>query len=347
MNREVFAGGVLLAALVLFPYGTDRVLFRKVASQLTKESDQVAAIKETVTGTLIYTESRLLGEPISHRLVTDGHSMAGTNSHSWRYMKQYVYLPVALHPAPRKACLISFGCGVTARTLTDTKKELTQIDVVDISKDILEMNRVIYPAPEDQPLRDPRVRVFVEDGRFHLLSTRERYDLITSEPPPPKAAGVVNLYTREYFQLIHDRLAEGGMATYWLPLHSLSQSDSRAIIRAWCDVFSECSLWNGSGNDWMLFGVRDGFPPVAEERFQRQWQDSRVAPILSACGFESPGLLGATFIGDRTLMLDLTKNSEPLADNFPYRLSPVIGHIQANARCDVTRRTILESAGLR
>ena len=46
-----------------------------------------------------------------------------------------------------KACLISFGCGVTARALTDTK-ELTKIDVVDISKDILEMNSLINPMDQ-------------------------------------------------------------------------------------------------------------------------------------------------------------------------------------------------------
>jgi predicted membrane-bound spermidine synthase len=315
-----FSGAALALILTLFPHGTDRRLFHQVARTLTN-TDPIVALQETATGTVIYTESQLLGEPVSHRLITDGHSMAGTNSHSQRYMKQYVFLPVALHPAPRKACLISFGCGVTARALADTK-ELTQIDVVDISKDILAMNRVIYPDPREQPLRDPRVRVFVEDGRFHLLSTTERYDLITSEPPPPKAAGVVNLYTREYFQLIHDRLASGGMATYWLPHHSLSQSDSRAIVRAWCDAFGECSLWNGSGDDWMLFGVRDGFQPVTDARFVQQWQSPIVAPTLTACGFESPGLLGATFIGDRSLMLELTRNAKPLVDDFPYRLSP-------------------------
>ena len=42
--------------------------------------------------------------------------------------------------------------------------------------------------------------------------------MITGEPPPPLTPGTVNLYTREYFQLIYDRLAEGGIATYWLPI---------------------------------------------------------------------------------------------------------------------------------
>ena len=80
-------------------------------------------------------------------------------------------------------------------------------------------------------LRDPRVKIHVEDGRQFLQATDERFDLITSEPPPPRAAGVVNLYTKEYFQLIRSRLAPGGMAAYWLPMHAVSGPAARAIIQ--------------------------------------------------------------------------------------------------------------------
>lgn len=322
LGRSVCVTGCLLVCVVgLFPHGVAQRLFEKVAARFVSGSDKVVALRETVTGTVMYTETTFLGEPIHHRLVTDSHSMSSTQPRALHYMKQYVYMPIALHPAPRKACLISFGCGVTAKALVDSK-DLTQIDIVDISKDILEMNTVINAKPEDQPLRDPRVRAIVEDGRFHLLSTDQRYDLITSEPPPPKGANVVNLYTREYFQLIHDRLAVGGIATYWLPHHSLTQSDSRAIMRAWCDAFQESSLWVGSGDDWMLFGIRDGYQKVSDERFHRQWKDPELAGSLASAGFEVSGLMGADFIGDRELMMDISKYTRPLIDDFPYRLDP-------------------------
>lgn len=86
--------------------------------------------------------------------------------------------------------------------------------------------------PDRNPLAAPRARVHVEDGRYFLQVSDAEFDLITGEPPPPKNAGVVNLYAGEYFQLTHDRLAPGGMHTYWLPIHNLSVSDSRAIVGA-------------------------------------------------------------------------------------------------------------------
>ncbi len=236
-------------------------------------------------------------------------------------MKMYVYLPVAIHPAPRKALLISYGCGVTAKALTDTA-EFRQIDVVDISKDILDLSSVVYPEPSEHPLNDPRVTVFIEDGRFFLLTTSERYDLITGEPPPPKGAHIVNLYTREYFQLIHDRLAPGGMTTYWLPQDSLSHDDARGIMRAFCDVFENCSLWLGGGQNWMLVGIREGHRPVSEERFRRQWNDATVRPILQASGFETPEQMGSFYIADTKFLRELLRDDLPLVDNFPHRLSP-------------------------
>lgn len=314
---------VLLVSITLgYPRGvTDNAFFFKVSGVKNDRNRKVVALREGQTETIIYTQSEWMGHPLYHQMQTNSHSMSGTSPAAWQYMKMYVYLPVALHPAPRKSLLISYGCGVTGKALTDTK-EFTQIDIVDISRDVLDLNRVVFPIAKDCPLNDPRVRVFIEDGRFYLQTTKESYDLITSEPPPPKGANIVNLYTQEYFQLIHDRLASGGMTSYWLPHHSLNEQDSRTIMRAFCEVFQDSSLWMGSGDNWMLIGIRDGHQSVTEERFRSQWQDADVAPILAACGFESPEQIGSYYIGDRALMMELTKDTLPLIDNFPYRLMP-------------------------
>ena len=332
-RRLVTGSGCLLAVSVvaLAPPFLSTSLFLKVAERYCDQNTRVTALREGLTETVMYATTESLGHPLFHRLITNCHSMSGTNPACLQYMKLYVYLPVAVHPQPRKACLISYGCGVTAKALTDTS-ELEQIDVVDISRDILELNHVVYPDPGECPLDDRRVRTIIEDGRFHLQTTDERYDLITSEPPPPRGAGVVNLYTREYFQLIHDRLAAGGMVTYWLPHQSLGQQDARGIIRAFCEVFEDSSLWLGAGPNWMLFGVRDGHHRVSEQRFRQQWHDKRVARSLAECGIESPEQLGSWFVADRPVLMALTADTPPLVDSYPYRLQPVADGIDVESR---------------
>jgi spermidine synthase len=316
------AGALAVAALALFPTGRlhERYLAHALARWVQLESARPVAVREGTSETAVYLESQLFGEPLYHRLVTNGYSMSGTSLPSLRYMKLFVWLPVAVHPEPKAALLISFGVGVTAKALVATRS-LERIDVVDISRDILELASVPYPDPAENPLRDPRVHVHVEDGRHFLQTTDRRFDLITAEPPPPKAAGVVNLYTREYFALLRDRLAEGGIASYWLPVHGLLESDAAAIARAFCDVFADCALFAGAGLDWILLGTRDARGPVSEARFRAQWEDPEVAPELRAAGIERPEQLGALFLLGAEDLAARLRGVAPLEDDHPRRLS--------------------------
>jgi len=315
------SAALLVAALALFPFGAmnGRYVPLVVAREVQGSPAQVLGVSEGLTETAIYLERFWLGLPYYKQLLTNAFSMSGTEGMSRRYMKLFVWWPVAVHPAPRRALLISFGVGCTAEALTHTPC-LERIDVVDISRDILDTNDIIFPDPADQPLRDPRVRIHVEDGRFFLQSTRERFDIITGEPPPPEIAGIANLYSREYFQLVHDRLAEGGIATYWLPIHSLTGEGAQSVVHAFCDVFEDATLWHGMGLNLMLVGTRNAKGPVSEESFCRQWQDPSLAPELARLGLEVPGQLGALYIDGGDHLRRSVSDRPPLVDDFPRRI---------------------------
>jgi len=170
------------------------------------------------------------------------------------------------------------------------------------------------------------MRVRLEDGRYFLQTSTNRYDLITGEPPPPRTPGAVNIYTREYFQLVYDRLAEGGIVTYWLPVGRPDPgTDVSTIIRSFCDVFADCSLWNATPFDFMLVGTRHATGPVAETDFTSAWRIAGLDARLRGIGFEAPEQIGATFLGDASYLRQLTGATPPLTDDFPQRLRPVAG----------------------
>jgi predicted membrane-bound spermidine synthase len=311
-----------VALVALFPFGLMRNHFgRRAAAAYLAPGIRIEAYREGLTETITYLVRELWGEATSHRLLVNGFSMSGSHFAAARYMRLFVYWPVAVHPAPKQALLISYGVGLTAKALTQTEA-LESVDVVDISKDILELGRILFPRPGTFPLDDRRVRVHVEDGRFFLLTTDKSYDIITAEPPPPKSAGIVNLYSSEYFELIRKRLAPGGITSYWLPVYQLEPAESKAIIRGFCDVFSDCSLWAGVGFEWMLVGTRGFLGPVSEEQFGRQWRDPVVGPVLRGLGFDSPELLGTTFLADAPTLNQLAAGTPPLDDDHPLRISP-------------------------
>ncbi len=320
------AYGLFAASLVywaLFPYGLMNAIYiRTPLLLLGRGAARILAIREGVTETAVYVEHREQGEPVAVRLTTDGYGMSSTRWSARRYMGLYVYLPVALHPDPRRALLICYGVGSTARALVRTP-EFRSIDVVEISPTIVEGAAVVFPDPSENPLRDPRVRVHVEDGRAFLALTRERFDLITAEPPPPTNAGVVNLYSQEYFELLRSRLAEGGFATYWLPEHLLDDAPSRGVIRAFCNVFPDCTLWRAHDLDWMLMGTRHAKGPVGAERVRRQWEDPQVGADLRDVGLETPEQLGALFLADSQALARLAGSEPPVTDNWPNRVGGV------------------------
>ena len=313
-SLALFAG-----ACALFPLGLLKQHFiPSVLERYKFANPELVAMREGPMETVMYLRVSFRGQPLYYRLMTNGHSMSATSYRGRRYMKMYVYWALAVNPSVRRALLIGYGVGTTAKALTDTR-QLESIDVVDVSREVLEYGSIPFPGTAP-PLSDPRVHVHVEDGRFFLQTTDQTFDLITAEPPPLRGAGVTRLYSREWFQLIRDRLRDGGVVTYWLPVNQLWLSESKAIMRAFCDVFSDCSLWNGAGLQWMLAGTRGAPRPVSEQQFSAQWRDQVVAPEMMDLGFERPESLGATFLADATTLGEWTRGVRPLDDDHPGRI---------------------------
>jgi spermidine synthase len=101
---------------------------------------------------------------------------------------------------------------------------------------------------------DPRVTLRLADGRRELLRGAFRYDLITLEPPPPPAAGVVNLYARDFYALARRRLNPDGLLAQWLPLSTQNDEDTRSLVRSFLDVFPHATLWTTELHEMLLIG---------------------------------------------------------------------------------------------
>ena len=351
------AGVGFVLGLVFFPSGLmqNHHLPRVLAPYLA-DGSYVIAMREGVTEAAFYLRNDLFGEPRYHRLVTNGFAMSATTYRAKRYMRLYAYWPMALNPDAKNALLISYGVGVTANALTE-QKSLESIDVVDISRDLIDLSLEVDIFANGHPLKDSRVRVHIEDGRFFLQTTEKRFDIITAEPPPPKNAGIVNLYSEEYFTLLRKRLAPRGVVTYWLPVYQLEASEAKSLVNGFCGAFSDCSLWTGAGTEWMLVGTRGLGGPVDAADFERPWRD--VAAGFSTIGVETPEQLGALFIGDSAFLEEWTGDALPLRDNFPHRIQAALFHqSETNGGADLaeflrlmdaseSRRRFSESAWIR
>ena len=312
---SLFALGV-----AFFPFGQDALLVRASAGRWMRQGDRIVSVRETALATLVHIRHGNGGLAVFEQLATNAYSMSVNDFAARRYKELFVLLPAALQERIERALVIGYGIGNTAAALTSLP-EVKRIDVVDISSELVDMARSIPPKAARHPLEDPRVHVRVEDGRFFLAASPQRWDLITGEPPPPILAGVASLYSQEHFEQMKARLTPGGMATYWLPMMNISAATGRSIIAAFCEAFEDCTLWHASARNLMLLGTAGGeAKPPSETRFTAQWDDPKRLPGLRSIGIEVPAQLGALFIGDAAYLRGLTEHDLPLLDGWPKRM---------------------------
>ncbi|MFZ5950215.1 MAG: hypothetical protein ACOYXC_05900, partial [Candidatus Rifleibacteriota bacterium] len=321
-HLRLFFIAAAIFALAVFPFGKMKSDYALSSlSPETRQSHEIIEVKEGLGETIVLVEEKLFGLPLNQKIFTNGFSMSGTNHYSRRYMSMFAILPLVLHPACEKALLICYGAGVTARALTSWA-ELKKIKIVDISPDIVEISKRLITSGKNNPLNDPRVDLLIDDGRFYLQTTDEKYDLITAEPPPPKHDGVGSLYSLDYFKQVFNCLNSGGYFSLWLPVNQISLDDTKAILKAFLIVFPDASLWSGAGPDLVLLGYKAPARPVSQARFDQPWLNPEYKPILKDIFLEKPPQLAACFLMGAEDMGRLVGDYEPLTDDFPFRLSP-------------------------
>jgi hypothetical protein len=211
----------------------------------------------------------VVAHPEGKILYFDSHPMSGTRPASMRYMRLMAHVPLLAQAEPERALLICFGVGNTARAIA-SHESVRAIDVVDLD------DRVFATADEfadtNRGVRhDPRARWIHDDGRTFLRRTDEKYDLITSEPPPPRAAGVYRLYSVEYYREVLAHLTEPGMMTQWIPLPEVSREAEQRMVASFVRVFPHALLFVGSADDLILMGGR---APFDASRFERNFAAS-------------------------------------------------------------------------
>jgi len=167
--------------------------------------------------------------------------------------KMMAHLPMLLHPDPKDTLVICFGMGTTYRSAITHGGNVTAVELV---KEVLEAFDYFHPDA-------PRVRTYakgrmvVNDGRSYLKLTREKYDVITIDPPPPiDDAGVNHLYSKEFLQLAKAHLKKGGVLAHWLPnpgtLGGVEDLDTMTmLVLTFADVFPYIYIKPGVG----LLGV--------------------------------------------------------------------------------------------
>jgi spermidine synthase len=265
-------------------------------------------------GATVAVAEHTAGDHVFRRLYIQGVSNSGDAMPSLRYMRLQAFLPLIIHHGePKSALVIGFGTGITAGALL-RYPQLERRVCVELLPSVIRAGEFF---PENYKAgSDPRMQIRIADGRRELLRSQERYDLITLEPPPPSAEGVVNLYSSDFYSLASTRLAPDGLFAQWLPLAAQNEDDTRSLVRSFIDVFPYATLWTTEMHEMLLIGSHSSIELNAGE-VEKRLAPAEVSRALQAVGVDSPAALLATWVMGRDGLEKYAAGVSPVTDDRP------------------------------
>jgi spermidine synthase len=235
------------------------------------------------------------------RLRIDNREQEGT-SRTVRVDARQAWLPLLLHPAPRRVLFLGLGTGVTASAAA--ANPALEVDAVELVPEVIAAATLFSDAlPRGVP--DPRLHLMRADARRFVRTTPVRYDVIIADNFHPARSGSGSLYTVEHFAAVRTRLDDRGVFCQWLPLHQLDLGTLRSIVRSFRTAFPDgwALLANNSLETPVIGLVGRGAPA----RFDPAAVRARLAAAqpdapLVALGIEDDfALLGGFIAGPKAL----------------------------------------------
>jgi spermidine synthase len=231
-----------------------------------------------------------------------GKVEASTEPFDMRLQRMLGHISALVVKDPRSVLIVGFGAGVTAGSFT-TYPEIMRIVICEIEKLIPPAATQYFGNENYHVLQDPRTDIHYDDARHFVLTTSEKFDVITSDPIHPWVKGAATLYSKEYFEECKRHLNPGGVITQWVPLYESDPETVKSEIATFFDVFPNGTIWandnNGQGYDVVLLGQAEP-TKIDIDALQARLDQPNYATVrqsLAAVGFSNAMSLLDTYLG--------------------------------------------------
>src|SRR6185503_15306103 len=220
-----------------------------------------------------------------------------------RLQRMLGHLTTLVPENPRSVLVIGCGAGVTAGAVS-IDPALDHVTIVEIEPLVPKVVSTYFSKYNYDVIRNPKVQVRVDDGRHYLLTSKEKFDGITSDPLDPWVKGAAALYTREFFEIAKQHLNPGGVVTQFVQLYESNEEAVKSEIATFLEAFPNGMVFantvNGQGYDVVLFGQVE--PTTIDVDKIQALLDSpefaRMAQSFREIGIYSARDLMATYAGN-------------------------------------------------
>jgi spermidine synthase len=259
----------------------------------------------------------------------NGHVEATTEIYDMKLQRMVGHLPALLHPNPKSVLGIGFGAGVSAGTFT-RYPTIEHITVCEIEPVIPPASTKYFGAQNYMVMLNGKTRIEYDDARHYVLTTRDKFDVIASDPLDVFVKGTAALYSKEYFETIKRHLNPGGMFSLYVPLYESDENTVRSELATFLEAFPYGTVWSntrdGLGYDMVFLGQADPLAINLDE-VQERWNRPDYAPVVDSLrqvGISSIVDLFATYTGGKSDLGEWTKGAEISTDR-DLRLQYIAG----------------------
>jgi spermidine synthase len=173
--------------------------------------------------------------------ITNGRIEASSHLQGQQVMFALSHLPMLLHKNPKNVLVVGLGSGMTLGAIS-VHPSVEQITLVEIEPKVIGVAKT-FENYNHHVLDDPKLKIVFNDGRNFLLTTKDKYDVITADPIHPWFRGAGYLYTTEYFRQVSEHLLPGGIICQWLPIYELTPEDLKSVVITFMQHFKHTMLW--------------------------------------------------------------------------------------------------------
>lgn len=173
--------------------------------------------------------------------LTNGRVEASSHLQGQQHLLTLGHLPMLLNRNPKKVLVVGLGSGMTLGA-TSIHPTVEQVTLAEIEPKVIGVART-FEEYNHQVLDNPKLKIVFNDGRNFLMTTKEKFDVITADPIHPWFRGAGYLYTTQYFKLAADHLQPGGVICQWLPIYELTPKDLQSVVRTFREHFKFTLLW--------------------------------------------------------------------------------------------------------
>ena len=208
---------------------------------------------------------------------------------------------------PAKVLVIGCGAGVTAGAVSIDPRVKDET-IAEIEPLVPKVVSTHFSEHNFDVVRNPKVRIHLDDARHYLLTTDETFDAITSDPLDPWVKGAATLYTREFFKEIKEHLNPGGVVTLFVQLYESTDAAVKSEIGTFFEAFPNGAVFANTvdrqGYDLVLFGQLDN-RRIDIDAIQARLdspEGGRIRGSLAQVGISSAVELFGTYAGSRADM---------------------------------------------